>query len=174
MSLSYYLVRFKPVEARARLPLEVAILRQPVGVWLELQGPFQRRAGFRGPPHLEEGLGQEEQGGDAVRVVGQGAAQVGFRLLEAPTEQPRDLQVPSPERAVGRAVLVGRVDRQHPLERFPDRRPVPERLGEALGLGQSAHGGGQPKVSFGPVPPGRDRQPPGAYAELELASALIL
>ena len=71
---------------------------------------------------VEQRLGEEVVRRGAVRVVGQRLAQVLFRFLLAAAEQPRHLEVPAAERAVGRSLLKRRIELQHLLERVLDRR----------------------------------------------------
>ena len=89
---------------------------------------------------------------DAVRVVGERLAQVLFRLLVAAAEQPRHLEVPAAERAIGRALLERR-DRASAPSRSASLigAAILEALAQAERLGERAHVRGDPEVSFGPL-----------------------
>src|SRR5262249_61727570 len=69
-------------------------------------------------------------------------------FLVAAAKQPRHPEIPATERAIGRALLKRRVEAQHRLELLLDRLAVLQALPQSVRLGQGAHVGGEPEMTF--------------------------
>ena len=93
-----------------RLFLEAAILRRPVRIERRVDRGLNSLRASSLRPMSASVSARNDARDDAVRVVGQRLAQVLFRLLVAAAEEPRHLEIPAAERAIGGAVA-GRPDR---------------------------------------------------------------
>jgi hypothetical protein len=153
---------------------ELAILGYPFGIERRIEHLLQLGASFPGSSLVEQQLGEEEVRGGAVRIVGQRLSQVRFGKPAAAAKEPRHLEIPAAERAVGGALLKRRIQAQHRLERVLDRLAVLEPLPDAERFGKGAHVGGEPEVPFGTVRLKRGRLAAGVDAALEKSPALRL
>ncbi|HSL22889.1 MAG TPA: hypothetical protein VK886_15260 [Vicinamibacterales bacterium] len=96
-------------------------------------------------------------------VVLQGAAQVHLGFRPAAAEEPRHLEVPASDRAVGGPLLEGRIDLQDGFQLAFDLSAITQPHAEAVRLGQRAHVGGEPEVPLRPV----RARPDGGAGRLE-------
>ena len=100
--------------------LELAIFRCPYGIQRGIEHSLEFRLGVLGAIHLEERLRQEEMRRRAVRVVLERAAEVLHGALVAAAKQAWHLRIPAPERPIGGALLVARIQAQDGFESLLD------------------------------------------------------
>src|SRR3954454_15770947 len=111
-------------ERAARLVLELAIFWRPGRVQRRVEHRLELRPRLVLPPFILEQLAEEEVRRRARRVVRERLAEMRFGLLPVAAEQAGHLEVPAPERPVGRPVEERAIEPQHRLELLLDRLAV--------------------------------------------------
>ena len=109
--------------------------------------------------------------GGAVRVVLERFAQVLFGQPVTAAEPSGHLEVPAPERAIGRSLFECAIQAQHRFERLPDGRAVLHSLPQSVRFRERPHVRRHPEMSLGTVRFDRDGRAAGIEARLERAAA---